>query len=337
MRHNSKSDIFQAYVNERVTVDVQAAFLERSSKKALIRVFAHMSLTCDPRALINVNAEMLNNLPPDNELRRLMRIRKQLVSDIRTAHGTVIKARGTKLFDRYEHIKGQIFSRKARRRRELGRSQRRAYFRNVGTKEIERQLNNSMDEVEYIEPTVQHEILERRRLVELLCDFRTDLVEEQIVQRRVEIITNMIALCRQSEPQSRKKRVLNLARNLQQTAHLSSSWKGAVLSHSLHHTSLEPEPEMARKLIDLFPLKCREAQCPFCIGDTTKTLAERLYVYSRPSKMMDHVERIHFSYVSPKEPLPCCHPTCSERRLILDDLQHYKNHVAKVHGIVLRA
>ncbi|KAI9808022.1 MAG: hypothetical protein M1827_007547 [Pycnora praestabilis] len=54
MRHNSNSNIFQAYLNQRVKFDVQAAFLECPSADGLLRAFAHMSLTCDPRAPTSV-------------------------------------------------------------------------------------------------------------------------------------------------------------------------------------------------------------------------------------------------------------------------------------------
>ena len=74
MRHNPKSDIFQAYVNEHVNVDGQAAFLERPSKKALIRAFAHMNPACEPRAPTSVNAASLDALPSDRDLQKLIAV-----------------------------------------------------------------------------------------------------------------------------------------------------------------------------------------------------------------------------------------------------------------------
>ena len=116
--------------------------------------------------------------------------------------GNISGAKNTVLLAEYEQIRSQIFSHKVRRRRELAEYRRKAYYRDLGTLEIERQLNDDVHglETEYVKPAVYHEILERRRLVDLLCDFRTDLSENDVAQRRLEPITNMIALCCQSKP-----------------------------------------------------------------------------------------------------------------------------------------
>lgn len=91
----------------------------------------------------------------------MIRIRKQLISNIRITHDIIIKARDIKLFDCYKHIKNQISNRKTRRRRKINRLQRRVYFRDVDTKKIEQQLNNFINEIEYIESTIQYKILKR--------------------------------------------------------------------------------------------------------------------------------------------------------------------------------
>ena len=129
-------------------------------------------------------------------------------------HGNISGAKNTLLLAEYEQTRSQIFSRKVRRRRELAKYRRKAYYGDVGTLEVERQLNDDVHglETEYVKPAVYHEISERRRLVDLLCDFRTDLSENDVAQRRLEPITNMIALCCQSEPRPRNKKILNATR-----------------------------------------------------------------------------------------------------------------------------
>jgi hypothetical protein len=52
--------------------------------------------------------------------------------------------------------------------------------------------------------------------------------------------------------------------------------------------------------------------------------------------MMDHVERKHLKGKDPDARIECCHPTCKSQGLILEHLQHFKNHVQAVHGIALR-
>ena len=189
-----------------------------------------MSLICDPRAPINVNAASLNALSPDRDLQKLIAIRNKLMFDMRKNHESINDARDITLFKEYEHIKSQISSNKAQRRRKLIKFQKKAYFRDVGTQKIERQFNGNIHdlEIDYVKSTVHHEIPKRRRLMDL-CDFKVDLSKDDIAQRRIETIANMIALCRQSESRSRKKKIISVTR-------------------SLRNSEISEDP---------FPLKCR--------------------------------------------------------------------------------
>jgi hypothetical protein len=80
--------------------------------------------------------------------------------------------------------------------------------------------------------------------------------------------------------------------------------------------------------IEPFPLICEKTQCIFfCTGNEKKT-------FSRPAKMMDHVE----SHLR-KEPGPtiaCRHPVCKAAGLVLKTVNEFKYHVQVVHGITLR-
>jgi hypothetical protein len=54
-----------AYINERVLFDVLSAVLERPSVDSILRILTHISLICDPRALVHVPDDVLIALPPD--------------------------------------------------------------------------------------------------------------------------------------------------------------------------------------------------------------------------------------------------------------------------------
>ncbi|KAG4268336.1 hypothetical protein FPRO04_12442 [Fusarium proliferatum] len=59
MRHDPQFATFhQAYLNDIANVDLQNAFLEEEKQSQLFRLFAHVSLTRDPRA----TADMLDEL-----------------------------------------------------------------------------------------------------------------------------------------------------------------------------------------------------------------------------------------------------------------------------------
>jgi hypothetical protein len=93
-------------------------------------------------------------------------------------------------------------------------------------------------------------------------------------------------------------------------------------------------PKEESPIPDPFPLVCEKTRCIFCIGDKRKSYDQRMRTFSKPDKIMDHVE----SHLN-KEPagiLACCHPACKAEGLVLNNILHFKNHVQLVHGIGLR-
>lgn len=270
-----------------------------------------MSLTCDPRAPTSVDSQILDALPPDPKILKLCRQRKELKLKIKDKHITITQAKGTEIHKEYNPLDAAIRSVEAKRRRAAKKEYRKEYFRKRHTEEIERQLNGLVSEDEYVEPVVHYQFKERSRLEKLLCTFPTDLSKKEILRCRIEVIDNMTRLCRRREVQSCKNcRVIN------------------------KQSSPVEEEEATRP--DPFPLVCKETQCPFCIGNETMSYSQRTFSYCRPSKMMDHVERSHLREIRPSQPIPCRHPTCKSKGLLLENTMHFKNHVQAVHGISLR-
>jgi hypothetical protein len=93
--------ILQAYVNERIQCDVQAAFLGRPCADAISKSVSHMSLDVDPRAptrLTNDEEDSLKTHPLIVELRE----RHDTISQkAKRMHGTLKKAEeaGCKIFE----------------------------------------------------------------------------------------------------------------------------------------------------------------------------------------------------------------------------------------------
>jgi len=81
--------------------------------------------------------------------------------------------------------------------------------------------------------------------------------------------------------------------------------------------TLEPFPLIYKKIQYIF----------FYTGNKKKT-------FSRPAKMMDHVER-HLA-LELAETVACRHPVCKAAGLVRDSVNEFKIHVQKVHGITLR-
>ncbi|OAQ58766.2 hypothetical protein VFPPC_16956 [Pochonia chlamydosporia 170] len=89
---------------------------------------------------------------------------------------------------------------------------------------------------------------------------------------------------------------------------------------------------------DRLPLLMLTAQCPQCMGDESLPVEERTFSYCRPAVMNDHFDREHLDTIKSYDSLIFCnHPKCRNADLKLTSLDHSRNHVARVHGVTLRA
>lgn len=88
---------------------------------------------------------------------------------------------------------------------------------------------------------------------------------------------------------------------------------------------------------DPFPLLIDRKQCPHCIGDETLSYEERTFKYCRPAVMYDHFDKKHAQQLGGAKQMSCNHPKCREETLEFKHLNHFKNHVERVHGVRLRA
>ncbi|KAF2181317.1 hypothetical protein K469DRAFT_729448 [Zopfia rhizophila CBS 207.26] len=84
------------------------------------------------------------------------------------------------------------------------------------------------------------------------------------------------------------------------------------------------------------PCEDKRTQCIYCVGDETLLYKDRMHTFSRVSHMMDHVENVHLKHEPVGGKFVCHHPDCKPLGNFLRDLDEFKNHVQKVHGVKLR-
>ncbi len=116
----------------------------------------------------------------------------------------------------------------------------------------------------YVEPVVKHQLPERTRLQDIMCDLSKDVNPCDIVMRRIDAIDTMVALSRRQEVQCHKSQLSK--------------------SSSLSSLGQSPVPKEESPVPHTFPLICEKTQCIFCFGNGIKK------TFCRPAKMMDHVE-----------------------------------------------
>ncbi|KFY99119.1 hypothetical protein V500_01452 [Pseudogymnoascus sp. VKM F-4518 (FW-2643)] len=223
------------------------------------------------------------------------------------------RIQGTSIEAEVRRLTAAIGSAKTKRRNIISQEFRDDYFRRRPTEDIERH-NNGQHEEEYVEPVVEHQIPQRRQLVDLICPRVRDITSQNAVKRRIQVAELMLAICKCREVPSRYRLRVGIPP--------PSIFK-------------EESPELG-PLDPIFPIKLSKKQCPFCIGDESKSYEQRMGEFSRPATMMNHVENIHLKGRDPKAKIECFHPTCKSQGLVLEKLEYFKSHVELVHKITLR-
>ncbi|KAL8400415.1 hypothetical protein RB594_000708 [Gaeumannomyces avenae] len=310
MRHDPKFSTFHgAYLNEKVKFDLQNTFLEEETENELYKLFAHVSITRDPRAKRDmVPAEVWANLLPDPEIVELERQRDALKGGQYRIHGEENEKEVRVLTEK-------IKRKRARREDEVVRQYREYYFYHRPTWDIERQARGEEEE-EYEEPKVELNIPERARLAEIWCDQPNNWSDDEILRHRIKAIDLMVSLCNKRE--TRRRDHIRQRRQIEPPIKQKSP-------------DLSPEP-------DSFPLLMDPNQCPDCIGDGRLSTAERTFMFCRPTVRNDHFDNQHlearkFAQGS-GHPISCKHPKC--KNVKLKTLDHFQNHVMTVHGVALR-
>jgi hypothetical protein len=201
MRHDSQSNIFQAYLNRRADCHVQIVFFEQFSADELIKIFSHMSIKYDSRVSIVMPEEIFDRLSLDSEIIELQRRRDRLKMKIQIKSTIVqTRERESHTAQKYDKIVIVTNAVRVKRRKNVDRKYRENYFYKRHTEEIERQIND-VKRSEYVESLVQHQLSKRIKLIDLLCDIREDVNLEEILQRRLLVINLMRRMCRLREVQ----------------------------------------------------------------------------------------------------------------------------------------
>ena len=325
MRHDPFTGVFNgAYINGNVRFNVQDAFLESDiSDDGLTRAFTHMSLRCNPGAPKEVPKELMDQLlavePDIADLDQQFRVSR---TRLRWEYGTIKRAPKQKQKE-HEELGKQLRNAMKSFRTEIEYANKKDYFYRIHNEMMKRQLQRYLDkpvveeETEDLEPVVQHQLEERTRVQQLLCDLSKDLSPQDFVARKILAIDAMTALASRQELQTRKPQ-------------RTPAFKDPVKKES---PSPAPTPE-SFPLLDEFSLLLGKTQCIFCIGNKRYSYDQRSRTFKHVSHMWDHVENVHLKHLG--QLITCHHPVCKAEGLVLNSVMHFKYHVATVHGVNLR-
>ena len=153
-----------------------------------------MSIRCNPGAPKEVPEEVMKPLfAADPDIVDLERRFKELHTEMKWEY-KFIKQAPKKVRKEYEDLRKQLKNAKKSLEDEIKDAYRKDYFFQIHNemmkRQLNRQLNKAVAEVEEVEPVIEHQLAERTQLQQVLCDFSTGLSPPDIVSRKV--------FCRQS-------------------------------------------------------------------------------------------------------------------------------------------
>ncbi len=298
------SGVFQFYLNQRVKCDVQAAFLGRPSEKAFLKAVGHISLIADARAPTKLTKDYKIELANHPKISKLRRKRDGIASEIKNAD--LPCAKSVRLLLEKSQADAALQRAKSRLRVQALAEMRREYSRKSDTQQLEAQFSEEVPvklKQDAGITSITYQLKERARVAKSMCQPADELGKPKDLKRRKRLIEGLTALCERREARRR-----------------------TTVPSSIEQDQM-PEPQR-------FPIKCERTQCIFCLGLGDLRFHQRLFQWSRPAKMMDHIDKEHLRPRATSATIDCPHP---EGSVVLHGLQHFKSHVVREHGIRLPA
>ncbi|KAK2051231.1 FluG domain-containing protein [Colletotrichum caudatum] len=307
MRHDPKFATFHgAYLNENVQFDLQNTFLDEETEDQMYKVFAHVSLTRDPRATKDmVPKAVWENLSPDPEITELEQQRAKLKDG-------QLRVEGMEYEHEVRRLTEEIRTKRYQRYKNVVKEYREYYFHNRPTWDIEGQAHGEQEE-EYTEPVIDLQIPERARLAQIFCHQPANCSYDQLVELWIESINLMVTLCDRKE----------------------------TVRRSRISTRPQPKPAIEEKPPQSEPVSMAmdPNQCPDCIGDERLPFKERSFRYCRPTVRNDHFDSQHLvereRAIERGDLIRCNHPKCQDDPKF-PTLDAFRRHVQCKHGVMLR-
>ena len=262
-----------SYQNQRIELDIPGLVLRQAPEDALlIKQLNLIGANADPAANIPLPPEAHDEIAalPDVEA---LRVEYHLAAEsVREKYGGLQKALESD--PQVQDCKRKML--KFRAKKEFYRSQmksrlREEYFDRKNIMLVEAQLNKTDTKsptpeapVPWIPP-----MPERAELASLVSS--VDMRSPDMLDSRIAAIQAMADLCGRVEPPKR-----------------SSCKRGAIKRKDLSLEDTVDHVEVAET--DLFPVRCHELQCLFCIGDEQLKATDRTRIFCRLQKLWEHVE-----------------------------------------------
>jgi hypothetical protein len=192
------------------------------------------------------------------------------------------------------------------------------FFATINTEDVNKQLQGILPSTEVLTPsTIKYELEEQATVARLFLECHDDLKELELFQMRMEIIRNLIILCRRQE----------------------SCWLSTGIRHRISNKDKSSmvvqtrsvATEIGHSVLDE-QLRLSTLYCPFCRCDNEAGPKKRYKLFSRIDSLRKHVQIQHLEYRRPDEGFNCPYQGCMTP---LKGTIHFLNHTALQHSLFL--
>ena len=283
----------------------------------------------------------------DPKLLELIEERAQCVRDLKD-HGfpTIKSAKKTKWFEKHKSIQADINTLKRQLKDDLLEKSITEFHKTVHTAEVDRQLRG-IRPVDIITPrTFEYELEERGKVAKLLFKPLDGLTEDQILQVRVELVDNLMGLCKKQETPHQYKAPKKRGRPKACRVYASTDdeeeedvfqgetdvesdidWETKTLAGGDSDTESMTSVEVKK------PSVVPVLYCPFCKWvDVEAGPLKREHVFSRTDSLRRHIRAQHLCPQAAGEGFDCPYRGCSA---FLGSALHFVTHTKHQHGLCL--
>ncbi len=323
---HSRSDIYEKhYQNRVVNIDIAAAMLKTPSRSSLLESVGHIGLDRDPRVPQTLDQREKDAVLADPELIQITtEINDYRASVPRQAfYNTKDPKKWTTELRHLRNVQSKRLVLRKRLLRQATAKKRREFFANVDNQDI-RQSRLGMP-LTHNTSAPLYNLPSRANLVEIFSQEDPENTRPHESNRRRDALQNLIKLCQMREPHPK-----NPASKLKWESNIPVQDGDSGLKDALEDDLRDMKEAFGN--MELIPLKLPSTMCLFCLGDSELSSIARTASFSRIDSLRRHVDDQHLSHYDQDVPVVCPHPSCD---VSLQDTNHFKNHAATVHNVVL--
>jgi hypothetical protein len=186
------------YMPDVIDRDCQAIYLGTVPQDNLVQRVGRLPRDLQaPTVLTNAQKSEVMN---DPKLLRLCQKRQKIAKKIKKKYSTIKAAKGTRRHTRHKRLQARIVSKKKKLLERRMEKAIKDFFATINTEDVNKQLQGILPSTEVLTPsTIKYELKERATVAKLFFECHDDLKELELFQMRIEIIQNLIILCRRQE------------------------------------------------------------------------------------------------------------------------------------------